>query len=64
MKAFLEEYGLIIVVIAVILILLLMGTSVGEAIRTNVMTAIGNLFDKANTLEPDITNPGAILTIL
>lgn len=49
MKAFLEEYGLIIVAIAVILILLALGTEVGQTTTKNVLDTITGLFDKANS---------------
>lgn len=59
MKGFLEEYGLIIVVIAVILILLFLGTEVGQMIGDNVIETIKNLFDKSNDVGNLPTIPGA-----
>lgn len=59
MKGFLEEYGLIIVVVSVIMIMLLLGTTVGEDIKTNIVAVVASLFEKANTLMPTLTNPGA-----
>lgn len=49
MKAFLEEYGLIIVVVLIVGILLLLGTEVGNQITEAITTTISNLLGKANT---------------
>lgn len=50
MKGFLEEYGLIIVVIAVILILLALSTDIGQSISANVLKSITDLFSKGNAV--------------
>ncbi len=46
MRAFLEEYGIAIFVIAVIVILVVMATPVGAAIKTAILNKINNLEDE------------------
>ena len=49
MKAFLEEYGLIIVAVLVILAFVLFATIFGTAIGDKVTEVINNLFDETST---------------
>ena len=49
MKAFLEEYGLIIVAVLVILAFVVFATVFGNAISDKITTVINNLFDKTST---------------
>lgn len=49
MKAFLEEYGLIIVAVLVILAFVVFATVFGNAISGKITEVINNLFDKTST---------------
>lgn len=43
MKEFLGEYGLVIVVVAIILIMLALGSNIGQQITSAITTKIGDL---------------------
>ena len=49
MKAFLEEYGLIIVAVLVILAFVVFATVFGNAIGDKITQVINNLFDETST---------------
>lgn len=52
MKGFLEEYGLIIVVVAVVVIMLALGNTVGGEIKSAVINTVQNLLTSANAAAP------------
>ena len=47
MKGFLEEYGLIIVVVTVVVIMLALGTNVGNQVTKAITETIAELLQKA-----------------
>lgn len=54
MKAFFEEYGLIIVVAIVIGIIILISTPVGETIRDAIQTVVTEFMTKSKEIIGDI----------
>lgn len=48
MKAVLEEYGMIIIVVAIVLIFLLFATPFGKLIEDNLKSVIADFLAKAN----------------
>lgn len=65
MKAILEEYGMIIVTVALALIFLLFATPFGNALTANLTAIINDFLTKANaglTIDPGAT--GAALSAL
>lgn len=59
MKAFLEEYGIILVVVAVIMVMLLMCTTVGGDAKANIIDTVKNFLTTAEQVYPDLENPGS-----
>lgn len=63
MKAFLEEYGIAILVVAVIFILILIATPVGDMIKEGLLNLIGNLTGVVNS-DSKATQPETATTAL
>ena len=49
MKAFLEEYGVIVVAAIVIMIIVVLATPLGKKIRSGIVYTVQQLTDKMNT---------------
>ena len=49
MKAFLEEYGVVVVAAIVIMIIVVLATPLGEKIRDGIVSTVTKLTDKMNT---------------
>ena len=61
MKGFLEEYGLIIVVVTVVVIMLALGPNVGNQITTAITNTIKELLETAKNSQAGQAPGGAIL---